>query len=423
MEGVVRGMTVADFYNGKKVLITGHTGFKGSWLAEWLLTMGAKVTGLALPPPTKPALFDQLGLAARCDHRIGDIRDRTAVTRLVREVRPDFVFHLAAQPLVRRSYEQPVETYETNVMGTINVLEALREADWRCAVVAVTTDKVYENREWVHGYRECDPLGGHDPYSSSKAAVEIAVASWRRSFFAGHPVRIATARAGNVIGGGDWAQDRILPDCIRALARGETIPIRNPHSTRPWQHVLEPLSGYLWLAACLSQPSTSALHGTPQPRTRAEAADLRPLTPDLDSTFNFGPEGDSNRSVRELVEVLLKYWPGRWADKSTTTAVHEAGQLHLSIDKARALLDWAPSWSFADAVEQTVTWYRKAGEMTAPDAMRALTVGQIDRYTESARRLGRVWAVDGVGRMRRLISFCCDKSQETHSRCKKGDQP
>ena len=395
-------MMFADFYKRKNVLITGHTGFKGAWLAEWLLRMGARVTGLALPPPTKPALFEQLALAGRCDHRIGDIRDRKLVSSVVRAVRPAFVFHLAAQSLVRQSYAQPAETYDTNVIGTTNVLEALRVADWPCAAVIVTTDKVYENREWVHGYRECDPLGGHDPYSSSKAAVEIAVASWRRSFFCDHPVRIATARAGNVIGGGDWAIDRIVPDCIRALARGEPIPIRNPHSTRPWQHVLEPLSGYLWLAACL--------HGTPESRTRAKAAVLRPPwragvphsgedgSPPpsaLTSAFNFGPEGDSNRSVRELVEELLKHWPGRWEDKSMAAAVHEAGQLHLAIDKARALLKWAPTWSFADALEQTVAWYRQAGKMTDPKDVQALTIDQIDAYTERARKVGLPWAVEG----------------------------
>lgn len=377
-------------------MITGHTGFKGSWLTEWLIGMGAEVTGLALPPPTQPALFDQLGLAARCDHRIGDIRDPGVVNRLVREVRPDVVFHLAAQPLVRRSYEQPLETYETNVLGTAHVLEALRVADWPCAAVIVTTDKVYENREWVHGYREDDRLGGYDPYSSSKAAVEIVVASWRRSFFGGkHPVRIATARAGNVIGGGDWAQDRIVPDCVRALARGEPIPIRNPQSTRPWQHVLEPLSGYLWLAACLShQPSTIDHPPLPSP------SDLRPLTADLcslasalDSAFNFGPEGESTRSVRDLADELLKHWPGRWEDRSNATAVHEAGQLHLAIDKARALLKWAPSWSFAQTVEQTVAWYRQVETMSDPAAVQAFTAGQISRYTESARKSGRAWAI------------------------------
>jgi CDP-glucose 4,6-dehydratase len=238
-------------YRGKSVFVTGHTGFKGSWLTAWLLELGAHVHGFAQPPPTTPALFDQLGLAARIQHELGDVRHFMAVQRSIAKAQPDFVFHLAAQPLVRRSYEEPLETYATNVLGTAHVLEALRGLQKPCAAVFITTGKCYENREWVHGYREEDPLGGHDPYSSSKAAAEIAIASWRRAFFCDHPVKIASARAGNAIGGGDWAADRIVPDCIRSLQAGQPIAVRNPKATRPWQHVLEPLSGYLWLAALL----------------------------------------------------------------------------------------------------------------------------------------------------------------------------
>ena len=239
-------------YAGKRVLVTGHTGFKGSWLCEWLLGLGAKVTGYSLSPPTQPALFEQLGLAGRLRHIIGDIRDLPGLSRALRKARPDFVFHLAAQPLVRDSYANPVETFAVNLMGTVHVLEALRSVRHPCAAVFITTDKCYENREWAYGYREDDPLGGSDPYSASKGAAELAISSYRRSFFGSHPVRIASARAGNVIGGGDWAVDRIVPDCMRALEKGKPIPVRNPKATRPWQHVLEPLSGYLWLGACLA---------------------------------------------------------------------------------------------------------------------------------------------------------------------------
>ena len=321
----------AEAFRNKTVWLSGHTGFKGAWLAQWLLELGADVHGFALEPATEPALFDQLGLAKRLHHQIADIRDPAAVQKSIGKVQPDFVFHLAAQPLVRLSYEQPLETYATNVMGTAHVLEALRGLKKPCAAVLVTTDKCYENREWLHGYREDDPLGGYDPYSSSKAAAEIAIAAWRRSFFKKHPVKIASARAGNVIGGGDWSQDRIVPDCIRALQKKRPIAVRNPNATRPWQHVLEPLSGYLWLAARLTSPQSSV---------------LSPLT----SAFNFGPAHDANRTVRELVAEVLKHWPGRWEDRSDPKAVHEASLLQLSTDKAHALLGWTPVWSFSQAV-------------------------------------------------------------------------
>ena len=253
-------MAFGNIYRGKRVLVTGHTGFKGSWLCEWLLALGADVTGLALPPPTSPALFDQLGLASRVKDRRGDIRDLATVRAAVEAARPDFVFHLAAQPLVRLSYAQPVETYATNIMGTVHIMEAVRLAGIACTVVVVTTDKCYENHERAHAYREDEPMGGHDPYSSSKGAVELVVSAYRRSYFSApdSPVRLASARAGNVIGGGDWALDRIVPDCIRSLQRGEAIPVRNRHATRPWQHVLEPLSGYLWLAARLAGADKTA---------------------------------------------------------------------------------------------------------------------------------------------------------------------
>jgi CDP-glucose 4,6-dehydratase len=367
-------MSFANIYRGKRVFLTGHTGFKGSWLAEWLLSLGAEVTGFALPPPTTPSLFDQLGLADRLRHILGDVRDLSAVQRALNECRPDFVFHLAAQPLVRLSYDQPVETYATNIMGTVNVLEAVRLRGKPCAIVAITTDKCYDNKEWVHSYREEDPMGGYDPYSSSKGAAELVIASYRRSYFssADSPVKLASARAGNVIGGGDWALDRIVPDCIRALARGETIPVRNKIATRPWQHVLEPLSGYLWLGACL------------------HSSQLTAFSSQLTSAFNFGPALASNRTVAELVQEILKHWPGKWEDKSDPKAVHEAKLLNLATDKAHHFLGWAPAWPFAETLKQTVAWYHQAADSQTD--IHAYTSGQINAYTAAAKSAGVIWA-------------------------------
>lgn len=363
-------MPFADTFRGRRVLVTGHTGFKGAWLSEWLLALGADVWGLALEP-LEPSLFSQLGLAQRLHHSIGDIRDPAAVARTMREARPEYVFHLAAQPLVRLSYAQPVDTYATNVLGTIHVLETLRSLASPCAAVFVTTDKCYENLETARSYREEDPLGGHDPYSSSKGACEIAIASWRRSFFRNHRVKIASARAGNVIGGGDWALDRIVPDCVRALQRHETIKVRNPASTRPWQHVLEPLSGYLWLAACLMDPH------------------LAPGTGTLDSAFNFGPMPEATRTVAELVETALSHWPGHWQDCRDPNAVHEAQLLSLAIDKARIQLGWGPTWDFAATVQQTITWYRKASEPSFQAG--SLTRAQISAYVHAAQERKLSW--------------------------------
>jgi CDP-glucose 4,6-dehydratase len=363
----------AKAFRNKTVWLSGHTGFKGAWLAQWLLELGADIHGFALEPETEPALFDQLELGKRLHHQIADVRDTGAVKKSIRTAQPDFIFHLAAQPLVRLSYEQPVETYTTNVMGTIHVMEALRELKKKCAAVLVTTDKCYENREWLYGYREDDPLGGSDPYSSSKAAAEIAIAAWRRSFFKNHPVKIASARAGNVIGGGDWAKDRIVPDCVRALQKNLAISIRNPNSTRPWQHVLEPLSGYLLLAAMLSQHSTNDSQ--------------------LASAFNFGPAHEANRTVGELVEEVLKRWLGRWKNKSDANAVHEAKLLQLATDKANALLGWSPAWNFSQAIEFTIQWYRRAEKNPKPAAIQKTTVLQIQSYCESACRLEIPWAM------------------------------
>jgi CDP-glucose 4,6-dehydratase len=360
-------------FKGRRVLVTGHTGFKGAWLSEWLIGLGADVAGYALAAQADNSLFSQLGLSNRMRHVLADVRDGRRLAHEVGEVQPDFVFHLAAQSLVRESYIRPAETFDTNVMGTIHVLEALRLLKRPCAVVVVTTDKCYHNEEWIYGYRETDPLGGHDAYSASKAAAEIATAAWRSSFFRRSPVRIATARAGNVIGGGDWATDRIVPDCIRALSVGQPIPVRNRYATRPWQHVLEPLAGYLWLAASLVD----------RPVETARDAGL-------DSAFNFGPGPDSNRTVGDLVDQIVACWPGSWADATDETAPHEARFLHLCTDKAAALLRWRAVWSFNDTVRETVNWYRAA--ISDPSAIRANTVRQIAEYTASAEAAGLAWA-------------------------------
>jgi CDP-glucose 4,6-dehydratase len=350
MESVVI-MSFVQSYHKKKVFITGHTGFKGAWLTEWLLSLGAEVTGYSLQPPTTPSLFEQLALRGRIHHIEGDVRDAKNLRMAIQEARPDVVFHLAAQPLVRLSYDQPVETYATNVMGTVHLLDAIRLERRPCAVVVITTDKCYENKEWVHSYREEDPMGGHDPYSSSKGAAELVVSSYRRSYFSSPDsgIRVASARAGNVIGGGDWALDRIVPDCIRSLQRGAAIPVRNKVATRPWQHVLEPLSGYLQLGAALMPGS--------QNKFPSEA---------YASAFNFGPTLASNRTVADLVEKIMQHWPGEWRDQSDPNAVHEAEKLNLTTDKAFHLLDWQPRWDFETTIEKTLQWYRSMHEGSDP---------------------------------------------------------
>jgi len=349
-------------YRGKTVFVTGHTGFKGAWLCEWLLALGARVIGYSLPPPTKPSLFAQLGLARRIEQHItGDIRNPVALRTALVKAQPDFVFHLAAQSLVREGYRTPVETFATNVLGTVEVLENLRALKKECAAVIVTSDKCYENHERPKGYREDDPLGGHDPYSASKAAAEIVSASMRASFFAEGKVRIATARAGNAIGGGDWAGERIVPDCVRALSAKKMIDVRNPAAVRPWQHVLDPLSGYLVLAARLSRDAALA------------------------SAFNFGPGEEANRTVRELVDEVLQHWPGRWRDRSDPRAPHEAKLLHLSTAKARKQLGWKSVWAFSEAVRETVRWYRS-------EKKKATTAEQIQTFTTAAKKRGLTWA-------------------------------
>jgi len=368
---------IPDFniYSGKRVLVTGHTGFKGAWLCEWLLDLGAEVHGLALPPG-KPSLFEALGLAGRVKHQIVDILDATALKKKIQDARPDFIFHLAAQSLVRVSYREPLLTFATNTLGTANLLEAVRESNFPCTVVVITTDKCYENDGAAHGgkarsFKESDPLGGHDPYSASKAAAELVVASYRDSFFGqGVEVALASARAGNVIGGGDWAEDRLVPDCMRALSAGKPIPVRNPDFTRPWQHVLEPLGGYLLLGARLEAA-----------RAKKDATEITRYA----QAFNFGPEPDANRCVRDLVGEVLRHWLGAWEQSHQEKHLKEAPLLSLAIDKARETLGWKPRWDFAQTVEQTVVWYREYFQRTQKSnfpSMTDFTQAQIAAYSK-----------------------------------------
>jgi CDP-glucose 4,6-dehydratase len=353
-----------NIYKGKRILITGHTGFKGSWLSMWLNRLGANVYGYALAPPTRPSLFELLQLEREIEHQEADIRDQEQLVKSIGRIKPDIIFHLAAQSLVRESYLVPYITIETNVIGTLNVLEAVRKTGVSTAVVAITSDKCYENKEWMYGYRENDPLGGYDPYSSSKAAAEILISSWRNSFFnpdqlAKHGVRIASARAGNVLGGGDWNKDHILSDCINLLQRQKAIRVRNPNATRPWQHVLEPLSGYLELGAKLLSPREN-------------------VAPYCEA-FNFGPLVTSNKSVRELVEKIIEYWgEGSWELAQSENVFHEAHLLNLSIDKSYSKLRWTPRWDFEKTVAKTIEWY-KVMEDGSQD-LRHFTLSQIESY-------------------------------------------
>lgn len=349
----------AEFWRGKRVFMTGHTGFKGSWLSLWLQSLGAEVHGFALPPPTEPSLFAAARVADGMVSTLGDIRDSTAVAQAMADARPDIVFHLAAQPLVRLGYADPVLTYGTNVMGTVNVLEAARRSGGLRCIVNVTTDKCYENREWVWGYREDEPMGGHDPYSNSKGCSELVTSAYRRSYFREDGPALASARAGNVIGGGDWAADRLVPDMLRAFERSEPAVIRHPSATRPWQHVLEPLSGYMTLAERM-------WFG---PRAHAEA-------------WNFGPaEGDA-RPVRFIVERLAGLWGegARW-ELDGGVHPHEAQYLKLDISKARQRLDWHPRWNLDVALEHVVEWHRA---WLRGDDIRSTCLHQINAFNRSA---------------------------------------
>jgi CDP-glucose 4,6-dehydratase len=342
-------MAGLHFWNEKRVFLSGHTGFKGSWLCLWLHALGSRVTGYALPPPTSPSLFELAQVEPLVRSQIADVRDGEAVRRVLQESQAEIIFHLAAQPIVRDSYRNPVETYAVNVMGTVHLLEAARYCPAVKAVVNITSDKCYENREWVWGYREVEPMGGYDPYSNSKACSELVTASYRASFFnptdySTHGVALASARSGNVIGGGDWAADRLIPDCVRSLLRGEKIRIRNPLATRPWQHVLEPLGGYLLLAQKLYEEG-----------------------PDFAEAWNFGPEDSDARPVEWIVKEICSRWgeeAGYEIDRGDQP--HEARYLKLDCSKAKSRLGWYPRWNLEQALEKVLEWvraYRQGGDL------------------------------------------------------------
>ena len=350
-------MTVGSgFWRGKRVFLTGHTGFKGSWLSLWLQSLGAQVHGLALDPPTTPNLFTVAQVASgMASHTIGDIRDPATVQKAMQASQADIVIHMAAQPLVRLSYAEPVATYATNVMGTVHVLEAARSTPNVKAIVVVTTDKCYENKEWAWGYRENEPMGGHDPYSNSKGCAELVTAAYRNSFLQASGIAVASARAGNVIGGGDWAADRLVPDILRAFEQNQPVVIRNPHATRPWQHVLEPLSGYLSLAEHLYTDGQAFAEG-----------------------WNFGPKDDDAQPVQWIVEHMANSWGnGASWQQDGGTHPHEAHYLKLDISKAKARLGWQPRWALQKALQASVEWHQ---QWLAGANMKAFTMAQIGQY-------------------------------------------
>jgi CDP-glucose 4,6-dehydratase len=357
-------------YNNRKVLVTGNSGFKGSWLCLWLTQMGADVYGYSLEPDTTPNHWDLLNLD--CKYQIGDICDSKAIEKYIYEIQPEIVFHLAAQPLVRDSYEFPANTFQTNVVGSVNVYEACRKAGSVKSLVSITTDKVYENREWVWGYRENDPFGGYDPYSASKACAEIATASYRQSFWnikdykEKHETLLCTTRAGNVIGGGDWAKDRLVPDLMKSASKGEETIIRNPGSTRPWEHVLEPLSGYLLLGQKMFEEDASVAEG-----------------------WNFGPSGDGVLTVQQVIEALKSEWDDlKYRIESSDTNPHEAGLLRLDCQKARSHLKWEPIWDGAMGFQKTSQWYK-----TYYQTNQVISLTQLLEYIEQAKSKEIIWTL------------------------------
>jgi len=330
----------SSFWYGKKVLITGHTGFKGSWLSLWLQELGANVVGISLDPPSNPSLYEQANVADGIVDIREDIRNLDKIKKLFKEHQPEIVFHLAAQPLVRYSYREPVETYAINVMGTLHILEAIKAIKTVRSVIMITTDKCYENKEWEWGYRENEPMGGHDPYSSSKGCAELLIASYRDSYFpvhdyAIHQTAIASVRAGNVIGGGDWAEDRLIPDILRAFEKNKTVIVRNPRATRPWQHVLEPLSGYLVLAERMYSTSDGYSEG-----------------------WNFGPLDNDVKPVEWILEYMISKWDGANWQLDNNAQPHEAGFLKLDISKAKSRLNWQPTWKLEDSLDRIICWHQ-----------------------------------------------------------------
>jgi CDP-glucose 4,6-dehydratase len=353
-----------DIYKNKKVLITGHTGFKGAWLTFWLKELGAEVLGYSLESPTNPSLFNTLKLKNEIHHVIGNILDEEKLLNTFKNFKPEIVFHLAAQPLVRLSYKEPKLTYETNVIGTLNVLESIRKTESVKVSVNITTDKCYENKEWIYGYRENDPMGGYDPYSSSKGCAELLISSYRNSFFnpkdygQSHNTSISSVRAGNVIGGGDWAEDRLIPDCIKSLIKKENIYLRNPSSIRPWQHVLEPLSGYLLLGSKMLEDKTKYCEG-----------------------WNFGPDDKEILSVEDVVKNAIKVWGEGSYTINPDNQIHEANFLKLDISKARFYLNWSPVYSTFESIEKTVYWYK---EYYNKSNMIDFTKNQINEYMKKS---------------------------------------
>lgn len=369
MEMNIQSSVFGGIYKGKTVLVTGHTGFKGSWLSIWLTLLGAEVIGYSSYFPSEPCNFGVCNLQDHINHIEGDIRDIDKLSYVFLKHKPDIVFHLAGQAITRRSYDIPQETFFTNLMGTVNILECVRNSKSAKAAVIITSDKCYQNVEWVWGYRENDRLGGDDPYSSSKACAEIACHSYIKSFFSNADLpRIATARAGNVIGGGDWAADRIIPDCVRAFSKGEIVEIRNPNATRPWQHVLEPLSGYLWLGANLLQKNGKV----------------------AEESFNFGPSDDVNRTVEELITEFVEIWgDSKWYTLNADSEKKEATLLKLNCDKALHYLKWHTILSFEETVKKTANWYKTFYD--SKKEMYDFTMQQIEEYIDLARKRGLVW--------------------------------
>jgi CDP-glucose 4,6-dehydratase len=385
---------VKNIYQGKRVLVTGHTGFKGSWLCIWLKELGAEVVGYALDPPSEPNNFSACGLSEHIDHQHGDVRDLDRLISIFSRYKPEMVFHLAAQALVRSSYDDPKGTFDTNAGGTVNVLEAVRRTPDVRVIVNVTSDKCYENGEWVWGYRENDPLGGHDPYSASKGCAELVFGAYLRSFFSQKkfgdtipisseigscpqisPIGAVSCRAGNAIGGGDWGLDRLIPDCVRALSSGRAIAVRNPHAIRPWQHVLELLSGYLWLGARLWEDPE-----------------------DFSGAWNFGPDNTADLTVSEVVSRFVQAWgAGEWKDLSEPGAVHEAAVLRLCCDKAANYLGWRNALTIAQAIDLTAEWYKMFYSGASQESAYLLCTKQIAQYVQTAREMHLRWTEKLIG--------------------------